>query len=63
MAQALKQSLETPLMVATQPVQLGASVGIALFPDDAKTLDLLCSLADQRMYAAKRGGQLAPLAV
>jgi len=63
MAQALKQSLETPLMVATQPVQLGASVGIALFPDDAKTLDLLCSLADQRMYTAKRGGQLAPLAV
>ncbi|MGA3250012.1 MAG: GGDEF domain-containing protein [Paraburkholderia sp.] len=57
-AQRLKESLLAPANVSGEKVQLGASVGIAVFPDDAETLDQLCSLADQRMYAAKRETQL-----
>jgi diguanylate cyclase (GGDEF)-like protein len=56
-AQTLKQSLEAPLTVAERTMQLGASVGLALFPDDAATEDTLCVLADQRMYAAKRSSE------
>lgn len=57
-AERFKESLSMPANVSGKHVQLGASVGIALFPDDAETLDQLCSLADQRMYAAKRQTQL-----
>ena len=56
-AKLLKDSLMAPARVSGEQVQLGASIGIALFPEDAGTLDQLCSLADQRMYAAKRDAQ------
>jgi diguanylate cyclase (GGDEF)-like protein len=57
-AKCLQDSLMAPAKVSGEQVQLGASIGIALFPEDAGTLDQLCSLADQRMYAAKRDAQL-----
>ncbi|HUS24381.1 MAG TPA: diguanylate cyclase [Candidatus Binatia bacterium] len=40
-------------------VQIGASVGLAFFPQDARTLDLLVISADQAMYAAKRAARAA----
>jgi diguanylate cyclase len=52
----LKQLLETPLLVAGQSMQVGASIGVAMFPDDAQTPHRLSILADERMYTAKRGG-------
>ena len=55
-AGALRQLLETPLTVAGQTMQVGASIGLAVFPDDAQTPDSLCILADGRMYTAKRNG-------
>lgn len=55
-ASTLRQLLETPVSVAGYSMQIGASIGLALFPDDAKTPDSLCILADGRMYAAKRNG-------
>jgi predicted signal transduction protein with EAL and GGDEF domain len=58
LAKCLQDSLMAPAKVSGEQVQLGASIGIALFPEDAGTLDQLCSLADQRMYAAKRDAQL-----
>jgi len=33
--------------------KIGASVGIAVFPDDAKDLQTLCIEADLRMYDSK----------
>jgi diguanylate cyclase (GGDEF)-like protein len=57
-AKDLKDSLTALAEVAGEEVQLDASIGIAFFPDDAETLDQLCSSADQRMYAAKRVAQV-----
>lgn len=45
-----------PVDVEGRPVQLGASIGIAVFPDDAGDLTSLFAHADRAMYAAKRQG-------
>lgn len=55
-ADTLQHMLETPLPVAGRPMQLGASIGLAIFPDDAQTPSGLCIIADERMYTAKRNG-------
>jgi diguanylate cyclase (GGDEF)-like protein len=55
-ARSLKQMLETPLPVAGQSIQIGASIGLAMFPDDAQSPHGLSILADERMYTAKRNG-------
>jgi predicted signal transduction protein with EAL and GGDEF domain len=34
-------------------VQIGASVGISIFPDDADDMESLCIAADLRMYENK----------
>ena len=52
----LKKLLETPLTVSGRTMQIGASIGLAMFPDDAHTPDRLSILADERMYSAKRNG-------
>lgn len=38
-------------------VQVGGSIGVALFPDHAQDRETLIKLADAAMYAAKRGGK------
>jgi predicted signal transduction protein with EAL and GGDEF domain len=40
-------------------VQIGGSVGIALFPDDATEYDALMRAADAAMYDAKRDTKVA----
>ncbi len=52
-ATALSRRLDAPLDVDGQPVLVGASIGLAMFPDDASSVETLCVLADQRMYEAK----------
>lgn len=37
---------------------ISASIGVAFFPADATRMDSLLELADQRMYQAKRSGQM-----
>ena len=39
------------------PVQLGTSIGVAIFPDDGESLETLLDTADQAMYAQKRAGR------
>ena len=39
------------------PTRMTASLGIALYPDDASTSELLIAHADQAMYQAKNGGK------
>ncbi len=45
-----------PFQVSDAQAVLGASVGIALYPDHARTADQLLIVADTAMYAAKRAG-------
>jgi predicted signal transduction protein with EAL and GGDEF domain len=49
-------ALEAPFAVQGHGVAIGASVGIARFPDDAPDADVLLRRADSAMYQAKRTG-------
>lgn len=37
-----------------RPLPIGASIGVAIYPDDADTIDALIEIADQSMYEVKR---------
>lgn len=50
----LRQVIGTPLEVGDLRLQLGGSIGTALYPDDASRPAELLALADQRMYADKQ---------
>jgi len=52
-AQTLLQLLHEPLQLDVHAVQIGASVGVALFPDDAHDLESLRIAADMLMYRHK----------
>jgi diguanylate cyclase (GGDEF)-like protein/PAS domain S-box-containing protein len=55
-AQQIVDSLETPFAVESQSIGLGASVGIALYPEDGVDSETLLRHADVAMYVAKRSG-------
>lgn len=52
-AQSLLRYLNSPLQVQNRTVWVGASIGVALFPDDADDMESLCIAADLRMYTEK----------
>jgi diguanylate cyclase (GGDEF)-like protein len=54
-AHSLRRLLKEPLQLGDCLVSIGASVGIAVFPDDAHDADSLCRVADLRMYEDKHG--------
>ena len=51
--ESLKLILNDPMQIGDHKVHVGASVGIAIFPDDANDVESLCIAADLRMYDAK----------
>lgn len=51
------QLLAQPFVLASHTVNVTASVGITVYPDDATDLDVLMQNADQAMYSAKRAGR------
>lgn len=51
--QSLLQLLNQPLPVGEHMVCVGASIGVATFPDDATDKEALCIAADLRMYDNK----------
>jgi diguanylate cyclase (GGDEF)-like protein/PAS domain S-box-containing protein len=53
----LVQSLSTPYQLGGISVHSGASVGVAMFPDDGADAPTLLRHADTAMYAAKREGR------
>lgn len=55
-AQRILDSLASPIRINGQQFKVGASIGIAVFPDDAQRTDVLVRSADAAMYAAKRRG-------
>lgn len=52
-AKSLSDLLDNSFEIDGQMVQVGASVGVAVFPDDATDVESLCIAADLRMYAGK----------
>jgi diguanylate cyclase (GGDEF)-like protein len=52
-ATSLAELIHEPFEVAGKTIQVGASVGIAVFPEDAVDAERLCIAADQRMYDFK----------
>jgi diguanylate cyclase (GGDEF)-like protein len=50
------QRLSQPLSLGNASHRVGASLGIALYPEHGPNIDSLIHIADQAMYAAKRSG-------
>ncbi|QVM87366.1 sensor domain-containing diguanylate cyclase [Pseudomonas lalucatii] len=55
-AEKLLAALTKPIQVGDTLHRTGASLGIAVFPDHAPSMDRLIHLADMAMYEAKRSG-------
>jgi diguanylate cyclase (GGDEF)-like protein len=57
-AQRIFDSLSAPYAVAGHEIVIGASIGVAMSPDDGRTVDALLSRSDAALYRAKkrRGG-------
>jgi len=57
-AQRIINAVGQPIAISNDDkVRVGASIGIALYPDDATDMDRLLTIADNAMYSAKRGGK------
>lgn len=54
-AREILGTFETPVAAAGQEIYLTAAIGIALYPDDGDSPDLLLRAADTAMYDAKSG--------
>ncbi len=52
-AKSLIELLSEPLKLGNQTLRIGASIGVAVFPDDASDTEGLCIAADLRMYDCK----------
>ncbi len=56
-AQKIIDALSQPIQLGDEMGYIGASVGIAIFPDDANEIEPLIKNADLAMYTAKNGGK------
>jgi diguanylate cyclase (GGDEF)-like protein/PAS domain S-box-containing protein len=56
-AHALIDKLSSPFLLGADKAFVSASLGITLYPSDARELDILFKNADQAMYAAKNAGR------
>jgi diguanylate cyclase (GGDEF)-like protein/PAS domain S-box-containing protein len=56
-AQQIIDSISIPMQIDGNPVKIGASIGIALFPDHPGGAEEIKRAADQAMYVAKRSGK------
>ena len=57
LAQAIIQEISKPYLIDGSHVSIGASLGIAISPDDGVTADALVRNADLALYAAKADGK------
>ncbi|MGX9462780.1 EAL domain-containing protein [Shewanella sp. A14] len=56
-AQQILKRLAEPYQLGDKTAYISGSIGITLFPDDAKTTEALLKNADQAMYSAKTHGR------
>ncbi|MDJ0940150.1 MAG: diguanylate cyclase [Woeseiaceae bacterium] len=60
LAKRLTNALEEPYMIGEEQLRCSASIGLALYPDNANTLTGLLREADQAMYRAKQRSRDEP---
>lgn len=51
--------IRKPFFIGNDRLTVSASIGIAVYPDDAASIDALIDLADKAMYRTKRNGKNA----
>ena len=56
-ASKLVSEITNPFTLSVGEVNVGASVGVSLYPSDGKSSEMLLRNADAAMYAAKKGGK------
>jgi diguanylate cyclase (GGDEF)-like protein/PAS domain S-box-containing protein len=56
-AEEIRDRLAEPFFLGTNKAHISASIGIAFYPADGKTIDALLKNADRAMYAAKNQGR------
>jgi len=56
-AQRILDCLAAPVLVDGIELDVGASIGVAVYPSDVGSLDELVKIADDALYTAKRGGR------
>jgi diguanylate cyclase (GGDEF)-like protein len=56
-AERISRSFARPFQVEMDELRITSSLGIAQFPDDGETVDLLLAHADAAMYQAKNAGR------
>ncbi len=56
-AQKLIESLTQPFHIKGKELHIGASIGIAIFPDDGDDMEILLKNSDIAMYHAKESGR------
>ncbi len=56
-AQKIIETVSSTIIIQSHTIHVGASVGIAIFPDDGKDSVTLMKSADTAMYAAKMNGR------
>lgn len=56
-AQRIIQAVSEVIMIGERKIQIGASIGISMYPDHGKDFSQLVGKADQALYAAKREGK------
>lgn len=57
LAEKIASAISRPMVLAGHEVRGGASIGIALYPDDGDCAEALTEAADAAMYRAKRFGR------
>ena len=57
-AERVQRSFDEPFLVGGEPVTIGASVGRAVWPEDAAEVEALMRHADAEMYRAKRAARV-----
>ena len=58
-ASKIVKALNSPFKILGKNVSIGASVGIAIYPDDGDSAEVLIKAADVAMYAVKAAGKNA----
>jgi len=57
LAERIQAALDEPILLGENQMHITASVGIALYPEDAETTDMLINHADTALHIAKADGR------